>query len=74
MNARYYVPNTNRMVSPDTIVPDPNNPQSFNRYSYVNNNPLVFTDPTGHCMQYQENGDDEAFQVCHDAWIQLKKL
>ena len=72
MNARYYVPNTNRMVSPDTIVPDPNNPQSFNRYSYVNNNPLVFTDPTGHCMQYQENGDDEAFQVCHDAWIQLR--
>jgi RHS repeat-associated protein len=32
MNARYYVPNTNRMVSPDTIVPNPTNPQSFNRY------------------------------------------
>ena len=49
MNARYYVPNTNRMASPDSIVPDPANPQSFNRYSYVNNRPLNFTDPTGHC-------------------------
>ena len=49
MNARYYVPNTNRMASPDSIVPDPTNPQSFNRYSYVNNRPVNYTDPSGHC-------------------------
>lgn len=47
-NARYYVPYLNRFISADTIVPDPTNPQSFNRYSYVRNNPLNFTDPTGH--------------------------
>jgi len=29
-------------------VPDPTNPQSFNRYSYCYNNPLKFNDPTGH--------------------------
>ena len=43
MNARYYVPNTNRFLTPDTIVPDPTNPQSFNRYSYVYNNPMTHT-------------------------------
>jgi hypothetical protein len=31
-------------------VPDPVDPQSLNRYSYVLNNPLRYTDPTGHCI------------------------
>ena len=48
-NARYYVPGIGRFASADTIVPDPANPQSYNRYSYVNNRPLNFTDPSGHC-------------------------
>ena len=49
MNARFYVPTLNRFASADTIVPDPANPQSFNRYSYVRNSPLNFLDPSGHC-------------------------
>ena len=36
-----------RFISPDTIVPEPGNPQALNRYSYVLNNPLRYTDPTG---------------------------
>ncbi len=48
MNARYYLPEVGRFISPDTIVPEPSNPQSFNRYAYVRNNPVNFTDPTGH--------------------------
>jgi hypothetical protein len=47
-NARYYDPKLARFISPDTIVPDPRNPQALNRYSYVLNNPLKYTDPTGH--------------------------
>ncbi|MCP4540837.1 MAG: hypothetical protein GY832_27175 [Chloroflexi bacterium] len=46
--ARYYDPELGRFLSPDTIVPQPGNPQSFNRYSYVVNNPLKYIDPTGH--------------------------
>ena len=46
-NARYYVPGLERFLSADTIVPDPADPQSFNRYSYVNNNPVNDVDPTG---------------------------
>jgi len=34
MNARYYLPEVGRFVSPDSIVPEPGNPQSYNRYSY----------------------------------------
>ena len=49
MNARYYVPGIGRFASADTIVPAPASPQSFNRYSYVGNNPLNGTDPDGHC-------------------------
>ncbi|MCA9934984.1 MAG: peptidoglycan DD-metalloendopeptidase family protein, partial [Anaerolineales bacterium] len=37
-----------RFASADSIVPDPANPQSYNRYSYVLNRVLNFTDPTGH--------------------------
>ncbi len=50
------------MVSPDTIVPNPANPQSFNRYSYVNNNPLNFIDPSGNfgiCFQQGTGADDD---------------
>lgn len=47
MNGRLYDPVTGRMMQADPIVQDPYNPQNFNRYSYVMNNPLSFTDPTG---------------------------
>jgi RHS repeat-associated protein len=36
-----------RLISPDSYVPDPTNAQSYNRYSYVNNNPLTLIDPSG---------------------------
>jgi len=50
-NARFYDPYLNRFVSADTIVPDPANPQSLNRYSYVCNNPLKYTDRSGHRLE-----------------------
>ena len=47
-NARWYDPALGRWAQPDTIVPEPGDPQSLNRYSHVLNNPLKYTDPTGH--------------------------
>jgi RHS repeat-associated protein len=47
-NARQYDPILGRFTSPDTIIPDATDPQSFNRYSYVTNNPVNFIDPSGH--------------------------
>ncbi len=72
MNARYYIPGIGRFASADTIVPNPANPQSFNRYSYVNNNPLNFIDPFGHfgvCFQggqADEPGTGFTEQICKD--------
>ena len=48
MNAREYDPLLGRFISPDTIVQFPHSSQGLNRYAYVNNNPLSYTDPTGH--------------------------
>ena len=48
MNARLYDPRIGRFISPDPIIPNIYNPQALNRYSYVYNNPLSYTDPTGH--------------------------
>lgn len=47
MNGRLYDPLVGRMFSPDPVVSDNTNSQAYNRYSYVNDNPLKYTDPSG---------------------------
>ncbi len=47
MRGRLYDPRIRRFLSPDPVVDDPLSSQAFNRYSYVSNNPLSRTDPTG---------------------------
>jgi len=47
-NARYYDPQLGRFIEPDTMVPGASDSQNLNRYSYVNNNPINQTDPSGH--------------------------
>jgi len=56
--ARFYSPKLGRFLSPDSLVPNPINPQSLNRFSYVRNNPLRYVDPTGHA------------ETCGDAYEQ----
>ncbi len=55
--ARFFSPKLGRFISADTIVPDFANPQSLNRFSYGYNNPLKYTDPSGHDPWWCETED-----------------
>lgn len=61
--ARYYASSMGRMLTPDPsglVFADQTNPQSFNLYAYVRNNPLNFTDPTGlYCAWEDGTSDDD---------------
>jgi RHS repeat-associated protein len=45
--ARYDDPALGWFISPESIVPEPGNPQSLNRYAYVHNNPAEVHQPDG---------------------------
>jgi RHS repeat-associated protein len=63
-NARWYDPYLNHFVQADTIIP--NGIQGYDRYAYVQNSPLKYTDPTGHVNQnqcnYQKNSNCDIYQ------------
>ena len=46
--ARWYDGSLGRFTSPDTMIPSKQGVQAWDRYAYVNNNPVRYTDPTGH--------------------------
>ncbi|WP_233081090.1 RHS repeat-associated core domain-containing protein [Rheinheimera soli] len=51
MNGRIYDATLARFMQADPIVQAPTNTQSYNRYSYVLNNPLSYTDPSGYLFK-----------------------
>ncbi len=60
--ARFYSPELGRFLSADPMGPQPFNPQSLNRYSYALNNPIRYTDPSGHDIQCSTDGD--CYETC----------
>ncbi|WP_028592988.1 RHS repeat-associated core domain-containing protein [Paenibacillus assamensis] len=48
LRARWYDPSMGRFISEDTYEGELNSPLSLNLYTYVENNPLKFIDPSGH--------------------------
>ena len=53
-----------RFLSADPYIPDAENAQSFNRYGYVNNNPLTYVDPSGFDGQNPGAGGTSGNQPC----------
>ena len=49
-NARWYDPQLGRFMQADTLVPPTQGTQGFDRFAYVNNNPLIYTDPSGNWL------------------------
>jgi hypothetical protein len=75
--ARFYDGALGRFISPDTIVPEPGDPQALNRYSYVLNNPLRYTDPTGmfseeaiwtYILDHECSGSTECTSKMYSQW------
>ena len=56
--ARLYDPVIGRFITADSIVQNFSDPQTLNRYSYCRNNPLIYTDPSGHLF-----GIDDAILI-----------
>jgi RHS repeat-associated protein len=56
--ARYYSKNLGRFFSVDPLGTSAQkwNPQTFNRYSYVVNNPVNYSDPNGTCVHTDNDG------------------
>ena len=67
---RHYAPSLGRFMKPDEPFADQDeaNPQSWNLYSYVRNNPLRYIDPTGNACVSDGNGgwkdDNSGGETC----------
>jgi RHS repeat-associated protein len=74
--ARYFSSAQGRFTSSDTPLADQHaaDPQSWNLYSYVRNNPLRFLDPTGNACTADWKDDDQGGPSCADVREQDKTL
>lgn len=54
MNGRLYDPLLRRFLNADENIQYPYNTQNYNKYGYVLNNPLLFNDPTGEIMGWDD--------------------
>ena len=58
--ARWYDTVSAHFVQADTIVPSPGSSMAWDRYAYVMNNPVKYSDPSGH-YAFEDTPDDPYF-------------
>jgi RHS repeat-associated protein len=73
MNGRVYDPVLGRFLSPDPMVQAPYDTQGLNRYAYVRNNPLRYTDPSGFCFNGHPAADHQAQQCMEQILVQASR-
>ena len=73
--SRHYDPELGRFIQPDSIVPVASQGvQAYDRYAYVNNNPVRYTDPSGHMTDESEGGNYTWQEQIHDAYLERLEL
>jgi len=71
--SRFYDPSLGRFISPDIIVPTgTQGTQAWNRYAYVNNNPVRYTDPSGHQAWQGDGGNYTWRDKAHDEYVRQR--
>jgi RHS repeat-associated protein len=70
--ARWYDAALSRFVQADTVVPKPENPQGFNRFAYVRNNPMRYIDPLGN--EEEEVTAEEIMGWDYDSYVKILLL
>jgi len=64
--ARWYDPKLGRFTQADSIIPQPGNPLDWDRYAYSSNNPINYTDPTGHTPEWFDWLQGAVYQYAND--------
>ncbi|NDI33804.1 RHS repeat-associated core domain-containing protein [Chengkuizengella sediminis] len=71
LRARWYDPSIGRFINEDTYEGEINNPLSLNLYTYVKNNPLRYSDPSGNKEEEAGNIHVRNDIYVEDPWVTL---
>ena len=74
LRARYYDSQGGTFLSEDSYPGEETDPLSQNRYSYVQNNPVNYTDPSGHFWNSIKKGWNYVKKTASNAWNGVKKV
>ena len=74
LRARYYDSQGGTFLTEDSYPGEDTDPLSQNRYSYVQNNPINYTDPSGHFWNSIKKGWNYVKKTASNAWNGVKRV